>query len=184
VIAEFMQAQEAAAEKLAPIVGRRKACNAVDIAQASWYRRHRRSPPPQRPARPAGRHPRALTGDERAAVLEVLHSQRFVDMAPAEVYATLLDEGTYLCSEATMHFFTWYNHDHRHSGIGLHTPADVHYGRAELIQAHRADVLTGAYQRHPERFVRKHPQPPRLPEAAWINKPTDQGEDQTNTTQN
>lgn len=68
-------------------------------------------------------------------------------------------------------FFDWYNNEHRHSGIGFHTPADVHYGRAEAIQAHRATVLDAAYQAHPERFVRKPPTPPPLPETAWINKP-------------
>lgn len=69
-------------------------------------------------------------------------------------------------------FFTWYNQDHRHSGIGFHTPADLHYGRAELVRTRRAEVLTAAYAAHPERFVRKLPEPPALPTAAWINQPT------------
>jgi putative transposase len=68
-------------------------------------------------------------------------------------------------------FFAWYNDEHRHSGIGYHTPADVHYGRAELVRARRADVLDAAYAAHPERFVRKPPAPPELPTAAWINQP-------------
>jgi putative transposase len=68
-------------------------------------------------------------------------------------------------------FFGWYNDEHRHSGIGFHTPADVHYGRAELVQARRAMVLDAAYAAHPERFVRKPPTPPALPTAAWINNP-------------
>jgi len=51
------------------------------------------------------------------------------------------------------------------------TPADVHYGRAEQIITARAAVLQGAFAAHPERFVRKPPIPPRLPEAVWINKP-------------
>jgi putative transposase len=68
-------------------------------------------------------------------------------------------------------FFRWYNDEHRHSGIGFHTPADVHYGRAELVRARRAEVLTAAYAEHPERFVRKPPEPPALPTAAWINQP-------------
>lgn len=347
--AALRAAQEKAVEELEPLIGRRGACAATGIPQASWYRKHRRSPVPARPARTPKPHPRALSAAERQAVLEVLHSSRFVDMAPAEVYATLLDEGVYLCSEATMYrllreqgevrerrrqathppkvkpelvaeapnvcwswditkllgpvkwtyyylysiidiysrftvgwmvasresatlaerliadslrkqgigrdqltihadrgssmasktvaflladlgvtkshsrphcsndnpyseaqfktlkyrpdfpdrfgsieqarehcndFFTWYNHDHRHSGIGLHTPADMHYGRASLIQARRADVLTDAYRLHPERFVHKHPQPPELPAAAWINKPADQEEDTQNQTQN
>jgi putative transposase len=70
-------------------------------------------------------------------------------------------------------FFGWYNFEHRHSGIALLTPADVHYGRAEQVTSARAVVLDAAYGAHPERFVRKPPQPPRLPEAVWINKPVD-----------
>jgi putative transposase len=70
-------------------------------------------------------------------------------------------------------FFGWYNFEHRHSGIALLTPADVHYDRAEQIIIARAQVLESAYAAHPERFVRKPPQPPRLPEQVWINKPID-----------
>jgi len=55
----------------------------------------------------------------------------------------------------------------------LLTPADVHHGRAEQITSARAAVLGSAYTAHPERFVRKHPEPPQLPDAAWINKPLD-----------
>jgi putative transposase len=68
-------------------------------------------------------------------------------------------------------FFKWYNDDHRHSGIGMHTPADVHYGRAEAIRIQRGVVLLDAYAEHPERFVRKVPTPPALPSVAWINQP-------------
>jgi len=68
-------------------------------------------------------------------------------------------------------FFRWYNDEHRHSGIGFHTPADVHYDRAELVRAQRADVLSAAYAEHPERFVRKLPEPPALPTIVWINEP-------------
>jgi putative transposase len=77
-------------------------------------------------------------------------------------------------------FFRWYNQEHRHSGIGFHTPADVHYGRAELVQAQRATVLDAAYAAHPERFVRKPPTPPQLPTAAWINKPEEDTPGTTN----
>lgn len=69
-------------------------------------------------------------------------------------------------------FFEWYNHEHRHSGIALMTPATVHYGRAEALQSERARVLAAAYAPHPERFVTGKPQPPALPSAAWINAPT------------
>jgi putative transposase len=330
---------DAAIAELAPRTGLRAACQAAGVAQASYYRRHRCSLPPQRPAPVAHTdrvQPRALAAAERQAILDVLHSDRFADLAVAEVWATLLDEGTYLGSQSTYYrvlreagetrerrrqathpaavkpeliaeapnavwswditklpgpakwtyyylyviidifsryvtgwmvatresaalaerliaetcakqgisrgqltihadrgssmtskpvaflladlgiaqshsrphvsndnpysesqfktlkyrpgfparfafieqarawcqdFFPWYNTEHRHSGLGLHTPADVHYGRAEVIQAQRADVLTAAYAAHPERFVRKPPAPPQLPVAAWINPP-------------
>lgn len=67
-------------------------------------------------------------------------------------------------------FFRYYNEEHRHSGIGLHTPADVHFGRSEVVREKRQGVLDAAYLEHPERF-RKPPSAPRIPEAAWINKP-------------
>jgi putative transposase len=69
---------------------------------------------------------------------------------------------------------------HRHSGIGFHTPADVHYGRAEQIRAQRARVPDAAYAAHPERFVTKPPAPPKLPTLAWINQPKQEPLDTTN----
>jgi putative transposase len=329
---------EAAVAALTPLVGRRRACAAAGWPRATWYRRHRPSPPPGPPAPPRRPQPRALAAPEQAAVLDVLHSERFADAAPAAVYATLLDEGRYLASVPTMYrllhaagevrerrrqathpprvkpelvatrpnevwswditkllgpvkwtyyylyvvldifsryavgwmvasreaaalaerllaetlakqgidrdrltlhadrgssmaskpvallladlgvtkshsrphcsndnpyseshfktlkyrpafperfgsledarafcqgFFPWYNDAHRHSGLGYHTPADVHTGRAPLVRAQRAEVLTAAYAAHPERFVRQPPEPPALPHVAWINKPED-----------
>lgn len=74
-------------------------CAALGLARATYYRRHR----PRQAAPTPRRSPRALTEGERAAVLERLHEPRFVDRAPAEVYAALLDDGQYLCSERTMY---------------------------------------------------------------------------------
>ena len=72
-------------------------------------------------------------------------------------------------------FFPWYNNEHRHSGIGLLTPATLHFGLADQAQLQRQAVLTAAYQHHPERFVRRHPKPFAIPKEVWINKPsTDQ----------
>ena len=68
-------------------------------------------------------------------------------------------------------FFPWYNDEHHHSGIGLLTPATVHFGLAEQVRAHRQTVLDAAYAAHPERFVRKPPTPLVLPSEVWINKP-------------
>ena len=327
----------ATVEELTPLIGTRPACRALGAAPATIYRRRR--PPEPRPRRARPTPERALTEPERQRVLEVLHCERFVDVSPEETYATLLDEGAYLCSTRTMYrilaaqhggvrdrraqlthpdyarpellaerpnelwswdvsklkgpakwtyyylyvildvfsryivawtvqyretaqiareliaqaaeqqhitpgilglhadrgapqrakpvaflladlgitkthsrpytssdnpyseanfktlkyrpdfparfqsieqarehcrtFVDWYNHAHRHCGIGLMTPAAVHHGQAPELHAARADVLDAAYQRHPERFVRKPPVPPELPTAAWINKPTD-----------
>ncbi len=68
-------------------------------------------------------------------------------------------------------FYAWYNTEHRHSGIGMHTPTDLHHATAAEVQTRRAHVLTAAYVNHPERFVRRHPTPLALPTAAWINRP-------------
>ena len=322
---------------LAPAVGTQPACRALGVSRATVYRR--RQPHPTLAPRPGP--PRGLTAPERQGVLEALHAPRFVDLAPAEIYATLLDEGHYLCSLRTMYrvlaraaegrprrnqlrhvapipellatrpnevwswditkllgpakwtyyylyvildifsryvvgwmvahqesaalaerliaatcekheiipgqltihadrgssmtskpvawlladlgvtrthsrphvsndnpfseaqfktlkyrpdfpacfatyeaarafchpFFTWYNTEHRHGGIGLLTPAMVHYGQAEAVRTRRAEVLAAAYLGHPERFVRRPPQVPMLPPAVWINppKPADSG---------
>ena len=327
-----------AIDELAPVIGTRAACAALGHSRATYYRRHRRSPARPRPTRERAVQPRALSYTERAEVLSVLHQERFVDQAPASVYANLLDDGRYLCSVPTMYrllraegevrerrrqathpatvkpellatgpneiwswditkllgpekwtyfhlyvvidiysryvsgwllaaretaelaerllgetvrkqnvavdqltihadrgtsmaskpvallladlgvtkshsrphcsndnpyseaqfktlkyrpefpgrfgsiedarafcqrFFHWYNHQHRHSGIGFHTPADVHFGRAAGLRLERAQVLQEAYTAHPERFVRQAPIPPALPGPAWINKPVE-----------
>ena len=304
-----------------PRLGIAPTCAALGLPRATYYRRRR--PPCAGRARRPGRLGRSAP-DEQAAVLAVLHEPRFVDLAPAEVYATLLDEGHYLCSERTMYrllaahdevrerrnqlrhpryaapellarrpnelwswditkllgpakwtyfylyvildvfsryvvgwmvahresatlaerliretcarqgiareqltihadrgsamtskpvallladlgvtkthsrparlqrqpvlggavqdaevpaglpravrldpgrpgalprFFPWYNTEHRHSGLGLLTPHDVHYGLAPQRVAARATVLATAYAAHPERFPRGQPQP-------------------------
>ena len=91
---------------LAPRIGTRAACAASGVAQATWYRRHRASPAPLRRAPIAHRdrvQPRALAAAERRAVLDMLHSARFADTAPADAWATLLDEGIYLGSVSTFY---------------------------------------------------------------------------------
>jgi len=69
-------------------------------------------------------------------------------------------------------FFDYYNHHHRHSGIALHTPASMHHGTANAVQAARAATLNAAYTADPRRFCNRRPTPPKLPTVAWINKPT------------
>jgi transposase InsO family protein len=89
--------------ELIPLIGTRAACRAVGQARASYYRRQRPRVAPPRLVREPAPQPRALSPTERSEVLGVLHHERFVDQAPASVYATLLDEGRYLCSVPTMY---------------------------------------------------------------------------------
>lgn len=93
---------------LAPRLGVRPLCRALGVAPATYYRQRKLQAPLQAPlcaTPPVSRRlsPRALSTLERQRVLDVLHGPRFIDLAPAEVYATLLDEGTYLCFERTMY---------------------------------------------------------------------------------
>jgi putative transposase len=99
----FEDARTKALEDLTVVVGRVKACTALGVSRATYYRHHRQSPVPARPRRERRRHPRALDVAEEERVLEVLRSVEFVDMAPGEIYAVLLDRGIYLCSESTMY---------------------------------------------------------------------------------
>jgi putative transposase len=92
-----------AVAELAGRIGVRDACVAVGASQAGYYRRHRVSPVPEQPAPIPHRQrpqPRALSAQEQQAILDVLHSDRFVDMSPAEVWARLLDEGVYFGSQS------------------------------------------------------------------------------------
>jgi putative transposase len=66
-------------------------------------------------------------------------------------------------------FFSWYNDEHHHAGIGLLTPADRHAGNGQRINTARQTVLDQAYQAHPERFPNGPPVPPRQPARVWIN---------------
>lgn len=90
-----------ACQELSPDVGTAAACRSLDIARPTFYRRLGASIEEVPSTRPAP--PRALSELERQEVLGVLHTDRFVDKAPTEVYATLLDEGTYHCSVRTMY---------------------------------------------------------------------------------
>ncbi len=68
-------------------------------------------------------------------------------------------------------YFDWYNNVHRHSGIGLVTPAQRHHGMDKVVHEKRQEVMAAFYERHPERFVKGMPKPPELPGEVWINKP-------------
>lgn len=71
-------------------------------------------------------------------------------------------------------FFTWYNKEHYHSGIGYYTPESVHYGYCHEIYDNRYEILRDAYASNPERFRNKMPRPNKPPKEAWINKPKNQ----------
>ena len=101
-------------------------CAALGLSRASFDRRKR----PARMARPRPKPTRALGDDERQAVLELLRSPRFIDLAPAEVYASLLDEGVYLCSIRTMYRFLTANDEVRERRRQLRHPA---YQKPELL---------------------------------------------------
>lgn len=88
-----------AVETLAPSVGIKPACEALGISRATLYRRKA----PAKIEQAVKASPRALGAEEKQQVLDTLHSDRFIDEAPREVYATLLDEGQYLCSIRTMY---------------------------------------------------------------------------------
>jgi transposase InsO family protein len=93
-------------------------------------------------------------------------TMKYAPVFPAR-FGSLTDARTFVGD-----FVDWYNHEHRHTGIGLHTPADVHYGHATAKAAQRATTLAAARSAHPERFGTTGP--PKilaLPETAWINEP-------------
>ena len=102
-------------------------CHSVGVSRATLYRHRRPSPPPPRPRPPS---PRALGPTERQAVLDVLHSPRFVDQSPTEVHATLLDEQTYLCSPRTMYRVLAAAHEVRERRAQARHPA---YAAPELV---------------------------------------------------
>ena len=79
-----------------------------------------------------------------------------------------IEDARAFCAE----FFEYYNHHHRHSGIALHTPASMHFGTADEVQAARSQVLRAVYAANPRRFCNRQPRPPKMPTIAWINKPT------------
>ncbi len=112
--------------EVGPRLGIAPTCMALGLPRATYYRRQRppRARPPRRPS------PRALAADERATVLAVLHEPRFVDLAPAQVYATLLDEGRYLCSERTMYRLLAAHQELRERRNQLRHP---HYAAPELL---------------------------------------------------
>jgi putative transposase len=135
---------EQTVDELTPIVGTRPACRALGAALASIYRRRRPSVPGPRRQRavPA----RALSQSERHAVLAELYSERFVDSSPAQVWATLLDEGRYLASERTFYRVL----AARHGGVRERRDQLTHppYERPELLAERPNEVWSWDIERH------------------------------------
>ncbi len=170
---------EQTVEELTPLVGTYPACRALGVAPATMYRRRQPSRP--RPRKPRSKPARALTVEDlgitkthsrpytstdnpysEAQFKTLKYRPDFPDRFDSILHARAWAQG----------FFAWYNQEHRHSGIGLMTPAVVHYARTDEARKQRSRVLADAYAAHPERFVCGLPQPPKLPTAAWINPPT------------
>jgi putative transposase len=120
---------DASVIKLTPAVGTVAACRALNTSRAAVYRR--RSPQPARPilGPPVPSH-RALSEAERTTVLDELRSERFMGESPAQVYATLLDEGTYLASQSTMYRWLAANGEVRERRDQLRHP---NYAKPELL---------------------------------------------------
>jgi putative transposase len=112
--------------EVGPRLGIAPTCAALGLPTATYYRRISPKPPPE----PRPSPPRTLAATERTAVLEVLHEPQFVDLAPAQVYAQLLDEERYLCSERTMYRILEENHEVRERRDQLRHPP---YAAPELL---------------------------------------------------
>ena len=116
-------------EELAKTIGRTAACGALGLSRSSAYRRSSKKEPTL-PREPRPTPPRALTPDERRAVVDVMNSERFADKAPATIHATLLDEGKYLCCARTMYRILHANGPVRERRDQLRHPS---YAKPELL---------------------------------------------------
>lgn len=119
-----------AVEQLAPTMGVAPVCAGLGVSRASYYRKQKDKQDPKPKPKPKPKPERALSDEERQQVLEVLHSERFVDQSPAEVYATLLDEGTFLCSIRTMYRILNQSGEVKERRNQLHRP---NYQKPELL---------------------------------------------------
>ncbi len=116
-----------AVDALGPHIGVRGACQALTVHRSAYYR-YRQPPRVEPVVRPPP--PLKLSAEERHRAHETLLSARFVDQAPASVVATLLDEGTYLCSERTLYRILAENDQLRERRRGHR---QVHYAKPELL---------------------------------------------------
>jgi len=135
---------ERTVEELTPIVGSRPACRALGASPATIYRRRR--PPEPRAPKPRPTPARALSQAEREAVLGLLRCERFVDCSPAQVYATLLDEGRYLASTRTMYRLL----EAKHGGVRERRDQLTHpgYAKPELLAERPNELWSWDVERH------------------------------------
>jgi len=119
-----------AVEQLAPGVGTKTACEAFGVSRATLYRQRATQAAVPLEAKRHPSPPRSLSVEERETMLDVLHSERFIDKAPHEVYATLLDEGIYHCSISTMYRILKQNKEVRERRNQLAHPP---YQKPELL---------------------------------------------------
>lgn len=118
----------ATTEQLAQTIGVSAACQALTTARSSLYRKRPKVLARIKPERLPS--PRALAPAEKENVRQALNSERFADQAPREVFATLMDEGTYLCSWRTMYRILDENQEVRERRNQLRHP---HYAKPELL---------------------------------------------------
>jgi transposase InsO family protein len=111
-------------------------------------------------------HSRPYVSDDNPYSEAQFKTMKYQPGFPAR-FGSLADARSH-CAE----FFNWYNRQHRHSGIGMMTPENVHTGRASEIRKQRQATLAAAFERTPNRFKHRMPHPQKLPTAAWINPPT------------
>lgn len=111
-------------------------------------------------------HSRPRVSNDNPYSESLFKSMKYAPVFP-ERFASLTDARAFISD-----FVDWYNHHHRHSGIGFHTPADVHYGLAGIVADQRSQTLAAARTRHPHRFTTTtDPKILALPETVWINQP-------------
>jgi putative transposase len=140
---------EETVKEISPLIGTRSACRALGASAATLYRWRR---PPEPGVRvPRSAPARSLSGAERTDVLAELHAERFQDASPTEVYATLLDEGRYLCSERTMYRLLCERGEVRERRNQLTHPA---YARPELLAQKPNEIWSWDIARHEALFYR------------------------------
>ena len=111
-------------------------------------------------------HSRPHVSNDNPHIESLFKTAKYQPQFPA-TFANLIDARSFCRT-----FFDWYNQEHRHSGIALLTPSDVHHGRVDERNAIRQSALDAAYAAHPERFVRGRPKTLQLAPAAYINRPS------------